>query len=71
MTGVLILAMSTQRIGWSKLSKAWGDYFVIEGQRPATVIAALARTMPLLEDPNAVPFVCCYRQDVITPSQLA
>ena len=35
--------------------------------RITTIQSALARTMPLLTDKSAVPFVCRYRHDVIQP----
>jgi uncharacterized protein len=71
-TWVLSLVMAPQE-RWSKLSKAWAPNFLsrYEASPPSgsAVLAALERTLPLLEDnpAAAVPFVCRYRTDAIAP----
>ena len=52
---------------WSKLSKAWTKDFLSSEAPAARIAPALERTLPLLQDPSAVPFVCRYRTDVIQP----
>ena len=62
---------------WSKLSRAWAPHF-----HPSSTVAtannssptsssiqhAIQRTLPLLsDDPTAVPFICRYRSDIISP----
>ena len=57
---------------WSKLSKAWTKDFLaseagsIKAAKSA-ITPAIERTLPLLQDPTAVPFVCRYRTDIIQP----
>ena len=61
--------MSKNKMNWGQLAKAWSKEFINGHQQQAQpkITAALQRTMPLLEDPTAVPFVCRYRTDVISP----
>ena len=48
---------------FQQLASVWGkDHF-----RGTEKQKALRRTLPLLEDPTSVPFVCRYRADVIHP----
>lgn len=63
----LLLSMATTALQWSKLSKAWVKNFAESSSETKRIGSAIERTLPLLEDPTAVPFVCRYRTDVIEP----
>ena len=63
---------------WSKLAKAWFPHLTVVPAHPSSnevisptqrkvLEASAARTLPLLEDPTSVPFVCRYRADTIDP----
>ena len=63
---------------WSKLSRAWAPHFhpsstvaTSKNSSPTTsssIQHAIQRTLPLLaDDPTAVPFICRYRSDIISP----
>jgi uncharacterized protein len=68
------LAQSTsidlfKMVNIKQLSKAWANEFIVDqrGNNLSGIAGALQRTLPLLDDPTSVPFVCRYRSDVIQP----
>ena len=63
----LLLSMVKTLGQWTKLSRAWTGSFVQSSSETKTFGLAIERTLPLLEDPIAVPFVCRYRTDIIAP----
>lgn len=60
----IITNNSFVKMNWSHLAKVWSKEF--NGGRN-DVVKALQRTLPLLQDPTSVPFVCRYRTDIIHP----
>lgn len=50
-------------VNWNQLAKAWANSHDFSSSK----VSAMTRTLPLLEDPTSVPFVCRYRTDIIQP----
>lgn len=67
MRRTILLGMVQMAGQWSKLSKAWTKNLAQSSAEGRVIGSAIERTLPMLEDPTAVPFVCRYRSDVIAP----
>lgn len=55
-------------LDWNLLAQSWyKDLSSAKNHPTKAVTSAVRRSLPLLEDPTAVPFVCRYREDLIHP----